>query len=52
MVASDPTGPTGWSATFVRHPEGGAPPVGPGNGAPEEDGETEFEVTAVCAAVR
>jgi hypothetical protein len=49
MVASDPVGPSGWSATFVRHPEGS---VVPGASAPEKDGETEFEVSAVCAAVR
>jgi hypothetical protein len=51
MVASDPAGPSGWSAVFVRHPEGSEGPVIPGRPAPEE-GETEFEVSAVCAAVR
>ncbi|MGH9034348.1 MAG: hypothetical protein ACRD0O_01170 [Acidimicrobiia bacterium] len=52
IVASDPLGPSGWSATFVRHPEAEGSPVVPGRPAPEEEGETEFEVTAVCAAVR
>lgn len=53
MVASDPAGPSSWSAVFVRHPEGsGSGPVIPGRPAPEEQGETEFEVSAVCAAVR
>lgn len=50
LVASDPVGPAGWSATFVRHPEANGSPIGPGNGA-SEDGRTDFEVTAVCAAV-
>lgn len=49
IVASDPTGPSGWSAVFVRHPEGSVIPGGP---APEGEGETKFEVSAVCAAVR
>lgn len=49
IVASDPVGPSGWSATFVRHQEASIIPGGP---APEGDGETEFEVSAVCAVVR
>lgn len=49
IVASDPAGPSGWSAVFVRHRESS---VIPGGSAPEGDGETEFEVSAVCAAVR
>jgi hypothetical protein len=49
IVASDPAGPSGWSAVFVRHPEAS---IIPGAPAPEGDGETEFEVSAVCAAVR
>jgi hypothetical protein len=52
MVASDPAGPSSWSAVFVRHPEGSEGPVIPGRPAPEGEGETEFEVSAVCAAVR
>jgi hypothetical protein len=48
MVASDPAGPSGWSAVFVRHPE---EPIIPGRPAPEGEGETEFEVSAVCTAV-
>jgi hypothetical protein len=49
IVASDPVGPSGWSAVFVRHPEASAIP---GRPAPDGEGETEFEVSAVCAAVR
>ena len=58
IVASDPLGPSGWSATFVRHPEGRPekePILPPGPGAEQEEeqpAETGFEVTAVCAAVR
>lgn len=49
IVASDPAGPSGWSAVFVRHPEGSIVPGGP---ASEGERETEFEVSAVCTAVR
>ena len=54
LVASDPLGPSGWSATFARHPEAEERPVVPAGPAPAQDGggETEFEITAVCAAVR
>jgi hypothetical protein len=58
IVASDPMGPSGWSASFARHPEARAEetPIVPGapGGEQEEEqpAETEFEVTAVCAAVR
>lgn len=52
IVASDPAGPSGWSATFARHPEGSSVlPGGPSSGEGDE-GETEFEISAVCAAVR
>ena len=49
IVASDPAGPFGWSAVFIRHPEASVIPGGP---ASEGEGEMEFEVSAVCAAVR
>lgn len=60
IVASDPMGPSGWSATFARHPEAQAEaepgPVLPGAPPPDEEeqepAETGFEVTAVCAVVR
>jgi hypothetical protein len=63
IVASDPLGPSGWSATFARHPETeaeaepspivpGTPAPGPGPEEEEEPGETEFEVSAVCATIR
>ncbi|MGH8972672.1 MAG: hypothetical protein ACRD0C_05650 [Acidimicrobiia bacterium] len=48
LVASDPTGPSGWTAAFVRTAEP-EPPLVPGGPAEEED-ETEFEISAVCAA--
>lgn len=50
MVASDPAGPSGWTAVFARHPEEGS--VIPGGPGSEREGKTEFEVSAVCAAVR
>ncbi len=53
LVASDPTGPSGWTAAFVRTAEP-PPPLVPGTPPPEteeeSDAETEFEVSAVCAA--
>ena len=49
LVASDPTGPSGWTAAFVRLPEPEGPPLVPGQPS-EEESETEFEITAVCAA--
>ncbi|MGH9042084.1 MAG: hypothetical protein ACRDZ3_17835 [Acidimicrobiia bacterium] len=55
IVASDPAGPSAWTATFVRHPEStsSSPTPGlPGRQEPEEPPETDFEVSAVCAAVR
>ncbi|MGH8993914.1 MAG: hypothetical protein ACRDYV_05485 [Acidimicrobiia bacterium] len=60
IVASDPMGPSGWSATFVRHPETRSEetPIVPGAPGAEEEpedegpGETDFEVSAVCAVVR
>jgi len=54
IVASDPAGPSGWSAVFVRHPEGSVLPDRPAPGRPasEGEGETQFEVSAVCAGVR
>jgi hypothetical protein len=55
LVASDPVGPSGWTAAFVRTPEAEPPPpLVPGSPPAEEEGETEtdFEVSAVCAAMR
>ena len=53
IVASDPAGPSAWTATFVRHPEQESSTPGlPGRQAPEEPPVTDFEVSAVCAAVR
>ncbi len=55
LVASDPVGPSGWTAAFVRMPEPEPPPpLVPGSPPAEEEGETEteFEVSAVCAAAR
>jgi hypothetical protein len=46
-VASDPVGPSGWTAAFVRTAE--PPSLVPGRPEKEEEGETEFEVSAVCA---
>jgi hypothetical protein len=54
LVASDPIGPSGWTAAFVRAPEPEPPPpLVPGSPPAEEEGEseTEFEVSAVCGAV-
>jgi hypothetical protein len=50
IVASDPLGPSGWSVTFVRHPEAESRPILPG-GSAQEEAKAEFEVTAVCATV-
>jgi hypothetical protein len=55
LVASDPVGPSGWTAAFVRMPEPESPPpLVPGSPPAEEEGqgETDFEVSAVCAAAR
>jgi hypothetical protein len=54
LVASDPVGPSGWTAAFVRTPEAPPPPLVPGAPPPKEEEnetETDFEVSAVCAAV-
>ena len=54
LVASDPTGPSGWTAAFVRteRPEESPPLLPGGQQAEEEQPEIEFEVTAVCAPMR
>ncbi len=52
IVASDPSGPSGWSATFVRHPEGSSVLPGGPSSDEGEGGETDFEISAVCATVR
>lgn len=64
LAASEPAGPSGWTAVFVRAPEPPAareePPRLPGppsgddgdEGSPPPEPEAHFEVSAICAVLR